>query len=100
MLIVKKYKRKGAVDIEAVQFTTNNEQCPEGTFCCPNMDTIVNWINRGSETCKAWHNGTDIFVLINFIGWFSVKVGNWVVKEEDNTFHVYPPSSFEKNFTT
>jgi hypothetical protein len=67
-----KYRTK-SVEVEAMQFTTNNEN---GS---PTMDAIVNWINQGRREVGAWHNGTDIFVR-SHEGEKRATVGDWIIR--------------------
>lgn len=50
------YYKKNPVEIAAAQFTTNNEA---GS---PQMDAIVDWVNRNSSDRVARHDGTDIYI--------------------------------------
>lgn len=87
--------------VEAMQFTTNNEQ---GS---PSMDAIVNWCNQGKLAMVAWHNGTDILVkspadprnasALNGYGEHRAQVGDWIVKEATG-FHVYKPVDFATRY--
>lgn len=81
-----RYRTK-SVEVEAMQFTTNNEN---GS---PTMDAIVNWINQGRDEIGAWHNGTDIFVHA-YEGEKRAVVGDWIIRAPEGYPDVCKPSVF------
>jgi hypothetical protein len=83
--------RKKSVEVEAQQFTTNNE---EGS---PTMDAIVNWVNQGRNEGGAWHNGTDIFVATPE-GQMRAGVGDWIIRGVKGEFYPCKPDIFEATY--
>jgi len=87
--------RKIPVEIEAMHFSTNNE---EGS---PTMDKIVNWINAGqSLTDKkriAWHNGTDIFIQ-TLEGEMTATCGDYIIRGVKDEFYPCKPDIFELTY--
>ncbi len=79
--------RKKPVVIEAVQFSTNNEN---GS---PTMDAIVNWANQGRDKPNAWHNGTNIFIA-TLEGEMRADVGDWIICGVKGEFYPCKPDIF------
>lgn len=76
-----RYRKR--VIVEAMQFTTNNEDES------PTMDRIVNWMNRGRDEVVGWHNGTNIFVVDlspSHIDYRVASVGDWIVRDREGYF--------------
>jgi hypothetical protein len=84
--------RKKPVEIDAMQFTTNNE--PYGS---PVMDRIVNWCNQGQDTPVAWHNGTCIFIG-TLEGEMRADVGDWVICGVQGEFYPCKPDIFAATY--
>lgn len=82
-----RYRTK-PIEVEAMQFTTNNE---DGS---PTMDAIVNWINQGREEVGVWHNGTHIFVR-TYEGEQLAAVGDWIVRDSGGDLRVCKSGVFE-----
>lgn len=72
--------RKKSVVIEARKFLTNNEPTTS------HMDELVLWMNQGNELCKAWHNGTDIYIK-TLEGEMRASVGDWIIKGVKGEFY-------------
>jgi hypothetical protein len=85
-----KYRKKPVV-IDALRFSTNNE------VGSPTMDSLVNWINQGRETCGAWHNGTDIFIA-TLEGHMRASVGDWIIKGIKGEFYPCKSDIFEATY--
>jgi hypothetical protein len=85
-----RYKKK-PVEVEATQFTTNNEN---GS---PEMDTIVNWVNKGRDAMGAWHNGTDIYIQ-TLEGQMRAVVGDWIIRGIKGEFYPCKPDIFEDSY--
>jgi hypothetical protein len=85
--------RKKPVVIDAMQFTTNNEDAS------PTMDAIVNWVNKGKgiKDLPAWHNGTDIFIE-TMEGVMTATVGDWIIKGIKGEFYPCKPDIFEATY--
>lgn len=85
------YYSKRPVMIEAKQFTTNNE------IGSPQMDQIVNWMNKGKGSRIAWHNGTDIFIT-TLEGEMRAVCGDWIIKGVKGEFYPCKPDIFEATY--
>lgn len=87
-----KYRKK-PVEIDAEQFTTNNEI--ENTI----MDNICIWVNQGqpANSRHAWHNGTDIFIQ-TLEGVMTANVGDWIIKGVKGEFYPCKPDIFEATY--
>lgn len=83
--------RKKPVVIEARRFETNNEA---GDV---NMNALVGWMNQGSATMRAWHNGTDIFVH-TLEGQMRAEVGDWIIRGVAGEFYPCKPEIFEATY--
>lgn len=89
------FKQKyGEVRFEARQFMTNNE------VGSPHMDSLVNWMNQGRDECRAWHNGTDIFVFRPFGGWDRVTLGYYILctDRRNGVFEVINPGDLYSKY--
>ena len=84
--------RKKPVVVEARKFESNNE--PNGS---PNMDSLVNWMNQGQFECKAWHNGTDIWIH-TLEGDHKATVGDWIIRGVKGEFYPCKPDIFEATY--
>jgi hypothetical protein len=86
--------RKKPVVIEARRFVTNNEPRPL------NMNDLVSWMNQGSATMVAWHNGTDIFIrtLESGEGTYTATVGDWIIKGVKGEFYPCKPDIFDATY--
>jgi hypothetical protein len=83
--------RKKPVEVEAMRFTTNNEN---GS---PTMDGIINWINQGRDGYGAWHNGTDIFIK-TLEGEMRATVGDWIIRGVQGEFYPCKPDIFDATY--
>lgn len=83
--------RKIPVVIEARQFTTNNE------VGSSQMDSIVNWMNKGKDKPNAWHNGTDIYIQ-TLEGEMRATVGDYIIQGVNGEFYPCKPDIFEKTY--
>jgi hypothetical protein len=86
------YRKKSEAH-SAWRFVSNNEAQPV------HMDAIVNELNQGQTRCKAWHNGTNIY-LVNSPGVAdtSVHVGDWIVRDPADKFLVMSNDVFTQHF--
>jgi hypothetical protein len=85
-----KYRKKPVV-IEAMCFSTNNEN---GS---PTMDAIVNWINQGRQKLGAWHNGTKIFIN-TLEGEMRADCGDYIVRGAEGEFYPVKPKIFAATY--
>lgn len=83
--------RKQPVEVEAMRFTTNNENRST------TMDTIVNWVNQGRVMVGAWHNGTQIFIN-TLEGQMRVLVGDWIIRGVEGDFYLCKPDIFDATY--
>ena len=83
--------RKKPVVIEARQFETNNEADEA------NMNDLVRWMNQGSATMQAWHNGTDIFIK-TLDGEMRATVEDWIIKGVKGEFYPCKPEIFKATY--
>src|SRR5438046_844247 len=92
--------RKKPVEIEARQFTTNNDGDNR------NMNELVVWINsspppdsypRPVNANSAHHNGTDIFIN-TLEGEHRATVGDWIIKGVKGEFYPCKPDIFEATY--
>lgn len=80
-------------DMRAMQFVTNNE------VRSPQMNAIVDWLNQGQSKMVAWHNGTSIFVNTQHHSQVRMEVGDWVIKDSENSFpRIITKDDFERNY--
>ncbi len=90
--------RKKPVEIQAMQFTTNNE--PSGS---PVMDAIVNWCNtipdRPELADIASHDGTCIFIE-TLEGRMCANVGDWIIRGVKGEFYPCKPDIFAATYDT
>ncbi len=82
---------KKMVVVEALQFETNNEP---GDV---NMNRVVGWMNQGQSECRAWHNGTNIFVK-TLEGEMRADVGDWIIKGVKGEFYPCKPDIFAETY--
>lgn len=81
--------RKKPVEVEAMQFKTNND--PDDLH----MDAIVNWVcGNGS---RARHDGTDIYIY-TLEGTMRAEVGDWIIRGVNGEFYPCKPDIFEKTY--
>lgn len=85
-----KYRKKPVI-VEARKFKTNNE--PDSV----NMNGLVLWMNQGSQTMRAWHNGTDIYIA-TMEGEMRAQVGDWIIRGVNGEFYPCKPDIFEKTY--
>jgi hypothetical protein len=90
MELAKLYRKKPVI-IEAMQFTTNNE---EGS---PTMDAIVNWCNEGQNVAQAWHNGTDIYIK-TLEGEMRATVSDFIIRGVNGEHYPCKQDIFEKTY--
>lgn len=85
--------RKKPVIVEAICFTTNNE---EDNLT---MDSIVGWINQGKlpEDRHAWHNGTDIFIE-TLEGRMTATCGDYIIKGVSGEHYPCKPDIFAATY--
>jgi len=83
-----KYRKK-PVEIEAVQFITNNEVDDK------NMNDIVRWIEENNG--KAFHDGTDIYID-TLEGTMRAMCGDFIIKGINGEFYPCKPDIFEKTY--
>lgn len=93
--------RKKPVEIEARQFTTNNEAGDK------NMNELVDWMNGcgqpnnyprlSDETPVARHDGTCIFIN-TLEGEHRASVGDWIIKGVAGEFYACKPDIFEATY--
>ncbi len=87
--------RKKPVQIEARQFTTNNE------FGAPQMDALVAWIvgtvNVDGGVGVAHHNGTSIYIE-TLEGTHRADVGDWIIRGVKGEFYPCKPDIFAATY--
>lgn len=85
--------KKVAVEVDAMQFTSNNEDTNAS------MDAIINWINegKGKGDRHAWHNGTDIFIE-TLEGTMTAEVGDWIIKGVFGEFYPCKDTIFQATY--
>jgi hypothetical protein len=93
-----KYRKWTWVDVDAMQFKTNNETG------CPQMDAVCIWANQGrglKARFHCWHDGTNVFVFDMdepSINRSRADVGDWIVKDQDGSLHVVTSAAFDASF--
>ena len=85
-----KYRKKPVI-VEARKFETNND--PDSV----NINGLVLWMNQGSPTMHAWHNGTDIYIF-TMEGELRAQVGDWIIRGVNGEFYPCKPHIFEKTY--
>jgi len=83
-----KYRRKPII-VDVMKFYSDNE--PDNK----NMNEIVEWIK--SNNVKARHNGTNIFIGIDF-GELIASCGDYIIKWGDGSITSRSSKVFEKEF--
>ena len=94
--MIYKEKPKEPKVVDAMQFTTNNEE--NGS---PEMDKIVNWCNQGQSIMQAWHNGTTINLMPNLStndSNYIAYVGDYIVRSSTGYFTIVKKEEFESRF--
>lgn len=86
-----KQATKKPVTIEYMKFETNNE---DGDV---NMYAIVAWITVNNDSCKAWHDGTSIFIE-TLEGVMRADCGDYIIRGVQGEFYPCKADIFEATY--